>query len=120
MLRRAPVLQTGVRAPGHTTLKHTLLASFLDDGSPGTRQDFNLHLQQHWRSATGSNSHPLREPPGSGRIASPLAVRSKNWRQQRKSNPQVPEGTPRFERGGLANAQCCHGGVGRIRTCMAG
>jgi hypothetical protein len=29
-----------------------------------------------WRSATESNSHPSQEPPGSGRIASPLAVRS--------------------------------------------
>jgi hypothetical protein len=30
-----------------------------------------------WRIATESNSHPSREPPGSGRFASPLAVRSK-------------------------------------------
>ncbi len=57
-----------------------------------------------WRSATESNSHPSHEPPGSGRLASPLAVRSYSKlavaaRVERAS----PEGTSRFERDGLSH-----------------
>jgi hypothetical protein len=66
------------------------------------------------RSATGSNSHPLREPPGSGRIASPLAgtLQKTNRRMASESNAQVPA----WERlasneMGLSNAQAIHGGT---------
>ena len=56
-----------------------------------------------WRSVTESNSHPSREPPGSGRIASPLAVRSSKqtggWRASQTLKSLMR--TSRFERGGL-------------------